>query len=172
MTFVAGVARLAVAVFLLAVALDWRSPTLVGLRPWVLAGLVAGPFCLILAEIWTLEQLPEKWTPVFRRKCDQATSLAWRLRSRIVGALSVSTLALAAMALLSTVVAEGHFQWMRQQVLGADPRQLERLGRHVIVGYRDADEIRALTERRAIAGVFLAARNVTGRSVAEIRQEI
>jgi hypothetical protein len=46
---------------------------------------------------------------------------------------------------------------MRHEVMQADPRQLERLGRHVIVGYRDADELRALVERRAISTRAIAA---------------
>jgi beta-N-acetylhexosaminidase len=49
---------------------------------------------------------------------------------------------------------------------------LERLGRHIVVGYRDLDELNALIERRAIAGVFLTTRNVRGRDAAAIRQEI
>src|SRR5207249_5162612 len=57
-------------------------------------------------------------------------------------------------------------------VLHADPALLERLGRHVVVGYRDIDELNALLERRAIAGVFLTTRNVQDRDAAVIRQEI
>src|SRR5262249_57375277 len=57
-------------------------------------------------------------------------------------------------------------------VLDADPAALERLGRHVFVGFRDLDEVRALIARRATAGVFITAANVQGLSVAEVRQQV
>jgi beta-N-acetylhexosaminidase len=45
-------------------------------------------------------------------------------------------------------------------------------GRHLIVGYRDPAELRALVERSAIGGIFLSGRNVRGRSAQQIGQEI
>src|SRR5262249_13634138 len=66
---------------------------------------------------------------------------------------------------------EAQFWWKRYEVLRADPVLLERLGRHIVVGYRDRDELNALIERRAVAGVVLTARNVRGRGTAAIPQE-
>jgi beta-N-acetylhexosaminidase len=57
-------------------------------------------------------------------------------------------------------------------VLNADQRTLEKLGRHVLIGYRDSSMLDALIERRATAGVFLSALNVQGKSIATIGQEI
>jgi beta-N-acetylhexosaminidase len=79
---------------------------------------------------------------------------------------------LSAAALLAVLGVEGSFQHARWSVLSASPDELERVGRHVIVGYRDADFVRELVERRAIGGIFLTDRNVAGRNVADIAREI
>src|SRR5262249_41434532 len=63
----------------------------------------------------------------------------------------------AAAALASTLALEARFHLVRHQVLNADPAALERLGRHLIVGYSKLDELHALIARRAVAGVFLSA---------------
>src|SRR5262249_54817142 len=75
-------------------------------------------------------------------------------------------------ALAATMAQEAHFRWVRARLLATDTAQLERLGRHFVVGYRDDAEIARLIERRAIGGVFIGARNVEGRSVDEIRAQI
>jgi beta-N-acetylhexosaminidase len=82
------------------------------------------------------------------------------------------SLALAALCLVSVLTLEARFHWVRYAVLHADADQLERLGRHLVIGYRDGDELQRLIERRAIAGVFLTARNVQGRDADAIRREL
>ncbi len=57
-------------------------------------------------------------------------------------------------------------------VLSAPAGTLERIGAHVMVGYRDADAVRMLVERRAIAGVYITQRNIQGKSVAQLAREI
>ncbi|MFH0821628.1 MAG: glycoside hydrolase family 3 N-terminal domain-containing protein, partial [Pseudomonadota bacterium] len=71
-----------------------------------------------------------------------------------------------------TLVLEFRFQWARRQVLQTEPQRLERLGRHLIVGFYDLEEVRRLVKLRAAAGIFLSARNVQGKSVAEVRSEM
>jgi beta-N-acetylhexosaminidase len=93
-----------------------------------------------------------------------------RAGARMARAVGASALAIATLALGSTLAFEGQFRWMRYRVLNADPQRLEALGRHVIVGYRDLPDLRALIERRAVAGVFLGARNVLGKTIEDIRQ--
>jgi len=133
-------------------ALDWRSPLLFMVRPWALAGLIALPSLLILAQAWALH-----------------TS---RPEQRLIKVISWLGLLAAATALGATLALEARFHWVRHQVLEADPARLERLGRHLIVGYQNLAEVRALVRRRAIAGVFLTTRNVRGKSIVEIQQEI
>ena len=60
----------------------------------------------------------------------------------------------------------------RSEILSADPERLERLGRHLIVGYHSFSELKTLVEKRAIAGVFITDHNVKGRSAADVRAGI
>jgi beta-N-acetylhexosaminidase len=143
--------RLAIAAALLPFALDWRSPSLAAIRPWALACLIAVPFVLVVAGIVAL------------RHPRAPTALR---------GLDALALTLAALTLVSTLALEARFRWTRQQVLNADAGELEKLGRHLIVGYGDLDEIHALIARRAVAGVYLAARNVRGMSAADVKRLI
>jgi beta-N-acetylhexosaminidase len=152
MKFFLTVLMLIISLALVPFAVDWRSPFLVDMRPWLLTGLIVLPLILILAEVGLLRSSrPEQWL----------------LRS--LGSLGL----LAAVLALTTVLAlETRFHWVRHQVLHAEPSRLEKLGRHLIVGYRDLAEVRELVSLRAIAGVFIASHNVQGKSIPQIRQEI
>jgi beta-N-acetylhexosaminidase len=144
-------ARLGIAVALLPFAIDWRSPLLAGLRPAALAALIAGSLLLIAIDAWIIRTTPQN--PIRR-------------------ALSVAVILSAGAALTATVALEARFQWVRARVLAADAAQLERLGRHFVVGYRDTAELGQLIERRAIGGVFMGARNVEGLSADAVREQI
>jgi beta-N-acetylhexosaminidase len=144
-----GIFKLLLALALIPVALDWRSALLTAVRPWAFIGIVGLALVLILAEIAALRK-PQP-----------------RLRT-----LSTITLMAAVFALTVTLTLEARFRWARYQVLHADPKRLEELGKHVIVGYRSLGEARELVKRKAIAGVFLSGHNVRGKSVAQVRKEI
>lgn len=60
----------------------------------------------------------------------------------------------------------------RDEILASDPAILERLGRHIVIGYHSTATLRALVEKKAIAGIFITDHNVRRRSVADIRSEI
>lgn len=145
-------ARLAIAFVLLPHGLDWRTPLLASVRAWALAGLIALPAGIIVTEI---------------RAVRRASVVAGGVR--IINLLS---LALAGLCLMSVLAREAQFQWKRYEVLRADPAQIEKLGRHIVVGYRDSDELKALIDRRAVAGVFLTTRNVQSRDATAIGREI
>jgi beta-N-acetylhexosaminidase len=136
-----SILRLAIAVALLPLALDWRSPLLAGVRPAALSLLIAVPLILIAIDGWLLWKKPP---------------------SRFRRALSMAVLLVAGVTLTATLVLEAGFQRVRARVLAADPAQLEKLGRHFVVGYRDPAEIERLLERRAIGGVFVGARKCRG----------
>lgn len=144
--------RLAVAVSLLPFAIDWRSPFLAAVRPWALAGLTVVPIILAIADARLMR--------------------ASRARSPAIRMVSALSLLAAALALTLTLALEAQFRWARWQVLRADSGELAKLGRHLIVGYRDLAEIHALIRRRAVAGVFLAAHNVRGMSAPEVRLQV
>lgn len=67
---------------------------------------------------------------------------------------------------------EGRLALQRAQVLAAPPAAVSRLSRHVVVGYTSFEEIAPLLRRVELGGIYLTARNVRGRSVADVRQEI
>src|SRR4051794_717736 len=109
------------------------SPLLASLRAAVPAPPVAGSLLLSALGAWVVAAKPQ--SPIHR-------------------GLSVAVILTAGAVLTTTLMLEARFQWVRARVLAADTAQLERLGRHFVVGYRDAAEIGRLIERRAIGGVF------------------
>src|SRR5262249_33018932 len=141
-----AIARVAIVLALLPHALDWRSPFLASIRVWAFIGLMVVPLAIIMTV---------PLTPMMT----EIRGLR-RASGRGVIALSSASLALAAIALACLLGLEGQFWWKRYEVLHADPALLEQLGRHVVVGYRDIEELNTLLERRAAAGVFLTTRNV------------
>lgn len=149
--FVAVLSSVA-ALALLPVAWDLRSPCLFAIRPWALKGLIALPLSLILADAWVLR--------------------ASRPGQHVVRVLAWLGLVAATVTLIATLAQEARFYWVRHQILNAAPERLEKLGRHLIVGYLDLAEVQELVRLRAVAGIFLSARNVRDKSVAEIRHVI
>jgi len=60
----------------------------------------------------------------------------------------------------------------RDEILATDPAILERLGRHIVIGYHIPATVKALVEKKAIAGIFITDHNVKRRKVSDIRAEI
>jgi len=145
-------ARIALIAALLPLAIGWRTPLLTTWRPIALVVLLGVPLIVIAIDLWTLRRM---WS-----------------RSTWLRLLSGASLMLALCAFGVTAAIELQFQYMRRAVLAADPQQLEKLGAHVVVGYRKSSELHTLLERRAIAGVFLSALNVEGKTADEIRETI
>jgi beta-N-acetylhexosaminidase len=147
-----GALRFAVAGLILWLAWEWRSPLLASIRAPAFAALILLPVTLIVLEI-VMGRRRAKWLPAIL--------------------LGAATAIVAALATSTTLLTDLHFHWMRYQVLHADAAQVERLGRHFIVGYRnDTTELRDLIERRAIGGVFITAHNVRDKDADAVRREI
>ncbi len=140
----------ALSIAALGIASDWRSPLLADYRVPSLATLVAVPLILVGTGIWLLR----------------------RPQRRALRIIRVATIILAAAALACTAFLEGRFWWERARLFAAEPERVARLGRHFIVGYRDPAAIDALLERRAIAGVFVSARNFTGQTADTVGRQI
>jgi beta-N-acetylhexosaminidase len=151
LTIVCFALRFTAAIGFVVFALHWRSPILASIRMPALAAFIVAAIALIAFEMW------------------------WLLRKRHLRVAAISSLAVlltASAGLALTLFYEAQFHWQRHQVLRADVTRIERLGRHLVVGYRDLDELRDLVERRAIAGVFVSAHNVHGKNTETIRSEI
>lgn len=146
-----GLVRLALAVALLPVALNWRMPFFASIRPILLVALLAATLVLIAVEVWSLRA---RWSSVV---------------TRIVGG---ATLVLAMLGFLATTSAEVLFRTARERVLNADPQRLEKLGRHVIVGYRTRADIDALIDRRALAGIYLSGLYSQGKTIPLMARDV
>lgn len=152
MKLLLAVLKLLITLVLVPLSLDWRSPLLACVRQWALIGLIAVPVVLIFAEVLALRTA--------------------KPGERVLKVLNTLGLLLAVTALTATVAIEARFQWARHHVLHADPARLEKLGRHIVVGYQDLSEVKELVRLRAITGVFVSSRNVLDKTVVEVRQEI
>jgi len=145
-----ALARIALIACALPLAIGWRTPLFASWRLTALTVLLVVPLAMLARELMT-----------------------WRAKpSRIMLVLSALTILVAATVFGFTATTEVIFRYQRHVVLAADPAALERLGRHIVVGYRDAAERDALIARHAIAGLFLSARNVEDKTPAAIREEI
>ena len=147
----AALVRVGLAVAMLPLALYWRMPFFASVRTVLLIVLLAGTMALIVFEIFALRA-------------------RWSTRaSRVIGALS---LGVAVLGFAATASAELFFQTARERVLNADPKRLEKLGRHIIVGYRTRADIDALIDRKAVGGIYLSGRYSEGKSIAVMARDI
>ena len=63
-------------------------------------------------------------------------------------------------------------QLSREEILSSNTDRLERLGRHVMVGFQSFSEVELLVKKRAIAGIFITTHNVHGQRAADIKASI
>ncbi|MDY6783803.1 MAG: glycoside hydrolase family 3 N-terminal domain-containing protein [Cyanobacteriota bacterium] len=143
-----GLLQLLLALALLALSVNWRSPFLPSLRFEIL---VLATFCctvLIIAGVWQFQG------------------------RNFVKYLSGLTLAVSVASFAVLWGIEAEFQVTKHNVLNDEPARLESLGQHFVVGYRDFEEVRELVEKRAIAGIFITKRNIQGKTKEQIKQEI
>lgn len=91
-------------------------------------------------------------------------------RKRGQGALEPTVCLLVFLAILGwATVKEAVFRYQKEQVLNTPKARLQQLGRHFVVGYTDSGRLETLIARGAVGGVYITGRNVTGRSVDDIK---
>ncbi|MCK5798523.1 MAG: glycoside hydrolase family 3 protein [Deltaproteobacteria bacterium] len=98
-----------------------------------------------------------------------------RRRHRSRGAVALDVLAVVYGALLILVLLHGEVRFFQQRrrVLAAGGRaEIARWSRHMVVGYTSVASLRQLIARVELAGIFVTARNIHGRSAAQLRAEI
>ena len=60
----------------------------------------------------------------------------------------------------------------RAEILETNADRLERAGRHLLIGFHSWADVKALVEKRAIAGIFITDHNVRNRTAAAIKADI
>ena len=81
----------------------------------------------------------------------------------------------AAVLLGAASLAVGHeadYQHLRWRMLSRSAEELRQVGAHLVVGYRNLGELEQLVRLDAVAGVFITARNVRGRTGEQVRREL
>ncbi len=61
---------------------------------------------------------------------------------------------------------------LKGKVMGLAPRHLQRVGAHLMVGYTDFEEVKALAALGAVAGVFVTKRNLEDGGYHELQAEL
>lgn len=151
-----SLARIALLVAIMPFAIGWRTPLFASWRYTALAALILLPLLLIVLEVLLIRRV-------------RATQGDFRRATR---ALSIVAFALGVVTFGATAAIELEFQYKRYAVFNSDVAQLEKLGAHLLVGYREEPTLFAILERRGIAGVFLGSHNVEGKSIEGIRERI
>ena len=67
---------------------------------------------------------------------------------------------------------EREYRFVKQTVLNGDRVQLERLGQHLVVGYRNFEEVQTLVQNGGIGGIFITRHNLDGQTIEQLQQEI
>jgi beta-N-acetylhexosaminidase len=70
-----------------------------------------------------------------------------------------------------TLFGEGEYRLQRAAVL-AGGESMQAVGRHFIIGFTDYGELQPLAARGLIGGIYLAKRNLRGRTLTEVAAEI
>lgn len=101
-----------------------------------------------------------------------ALILLWRLRTLVRPGLALVLAALWAGAPFLLVAERARFEAWRAEVFAAPAGLAQKLGAHFVVGYTRREDIEPLVERGLIGGIFLGALNATGRTAAQIAEEV
>jgi beta-N-acetylhexosaminidase len=121
-------------------------PALMPLRPWLPLGTGAIALALSLCAL-----------------------LCLRAKQRVSAALLV---VLAASGLGSVVWQRASFALMKARLLATPEGELRAIGRHLVVGYTNIDDLRPLVTKAAIAGVFISKRNAQGAAIDSLAADI
>lgn len=143
--------------------------------------LAGNTFCrgaaTLAANVWPLALLPSAWHyqhPLLFSLRHGESALLWGLP--LLGLICWRRLpGLARVLLLGVGLLVGwqalDYHRQRDAVLAAGP-EMREVGWHFIVGYTDIDEVRELAAKGLIGGIYVGRRNVRGRRLAEVREEI
>ena len=134
-------------------AIKLRTPLLASVRADLIGWVPVGLSSLLGLNLWR-----------FWHRQPTAHQLRRSMHLLLIGLCSIG------LALALTL--EGQYHLAKRIVLTGDRAQLERLGQHLVVGYRDFAEIQMLVEKGAVGGVFITRHNLDGQTVEQLQQQI
>jgi beta-N-acetylhexosaminidase len=136
---------------LFVIALNLRNPYLLKIRDTEFIGSLT--ICIMMGGA-TMYQLWKRWNQHLRK------------------IEKILFLVLLSGVMMMILGKEAIFRFKKYTVLHADLSQLQRLGRHFLVGYTYVEDIVPLVAKGAIGGLFLTRRNVQNLSAEQIHQTI
>lgn len=146
-----AIAQIFLAIVLIILATQLRTPSLARLREILSIVTAIGTALICFAGFWQL----------WRRSWDVQRVMAFAIA--VLGVIGLTI----------TFSQEVQFYWQKNRVvLNAETKDLEKLGKHFIVGYKTLEDAKKLVEKRAIAGVFITSRNIENKTHAEIKTEL
>jgi beta-N-acetylhexosaminidase len=131
--------------------LNLKDPYLLTVRALELRGILSASIILGIATIYQV-----------RTNAGQSNR---RIEKRLF-------LGMICIVMIVALIGEITFRFKRYTVLHAEPNQLQKLGRHFIIGYTHTEDIIPLVEQGAIGGIFMTRRNVRNKSSEEVQKEI
>ena len=145
--------QLALAGLSLFLSLKLRTPLVANLRPELLWALPIG-----LSGLWLLN-IVRTW------QCRTGPYRPYRWTHLLI--IFLCTVGLTVLGLT-----EREYRVVKQTVLNGDFAQLESLGQHLMVGYRNFDEVQTLVQNGGVGGIFITRHNLEGQTIEQLQQEI
>ncbi|MGK7929227.1 MAG: glycoside hydrolase family 3 N-terminal domain-containing protein [Spirulina sp.] len=146
-----AIAKILIAIVLVVLSTQFRTPTFANTRAIVLVILVIGSAGMSLGVFWRMYGKTWNWQKV----------IAFAIGSLCIVSLTI------------TIGTEAQFYWQKYRVvLNARSEHLKALGKHFIVGYKELEDVKRLVEKNAIAGVFITSRNIDNKTYQEIKTEL
>lgn len=93
----------------------------------------------------------------------QLSAFAWERYSLLLWLVTISIIA---------TNKEMAFHLQQYRVINSEVKRLQEFGKHFIIGYLQLEDILPLVSKGAIGGIFITQRNVAGKTMAAIQQEI
>src|ERR1700674_5854016 len=113
------------------------------------------------------------WLPLGTGARVLARSLSALICLRTKRRVSAALLAvLAATGLGSVVWQRASFALLKARVLATPTGELRAIGRHLVVGYTNLDDLRPLVTNAAIAGAFISKRNAQAAAIDSLAADI
>lgn len=140
------------------------------IRSSVVAAVFAASLACSNTQSVAIETMPREPATTAEQSTKAGTNRRVKLTAKPSGKASNSTQSSTTAS--PTEIAQSTRVMSRAEVLSAEPKRLERIGRHVVIGYHVFAQAKAMVEAKAISGVFITDHNARGRPAAALKAEI